>query len=536
MSEEKEIGFVPVKSAICNLFGSDAFTAPSPMTELAKSLELSKVKIARRKLSLSADRNVATPERLHALSHDLSFERGVNSPLSECPDVDSPTIDYIRKCSARSFSSPIIQRKPLAPLTLFNNSFTSSPFKPVTTDLKEENKEENHSDLSLCEMDDRVPDIAEGFQIKKRNYHGRPRSAPTVKSIFQNQPYREATDDDRFFCEDLSKSEESTMSPSCPSTFFELVDAPIVQSEFTEEDKENFVPSKRESPNNHVFEKPIGIPLKQRSISCSVKRTGESPNRLNQKKQRTKCGRSQSFFEGNHALIPIPPVDDLKGMPSPRTLQRSQSFDLHNVRSGQMDVTQVDMDDKSLLGDKSKGYLLPTTHSKHPDLKGIDCHTLSDVLDGKYNELIEECLIIDCRYPYEFEGGHIKGALNIHDKPNMVDFFLKNPRQAPENDKRRLIIFHCEFSSKRGPSMSRFLRNKDRDVHLNYYPRLYYPELYLLEGGYKEFYEHKKEYCEPQGYREMSDVSYHQELRLFSKRSKSWSEDTNLRNRTSLRF
>ena len=72
---------------------------------------------------------------------------------------------------------------------------------------------------------------------------------------------------------------------------------------------------------------------------------------------------------------------------------------------------------------------------------------------------------------------------------------------------------------------SRFLRNKDRDAHQDSYPNLYYPELYLLEGGYKEFYNLKPEYCEPKKYREMLDPDYQQQLKLFTKRSKSWSED-----------
>lgn len=30
------------------------------------------------------------------------------------------------------------------------------------------------------------------------------------------------------------------------------------------------------------------------------------------------------------------------------------------------------------------------------------------VLTGKFADFIKECVIIDCRYPYEYEGGHIK--------------------------------------------------------------------------------------------------------------------------------
>lgn len=34
----------------------------------------------------------------------------------------------------------------------------------------------------------------------------------------------------------------------------------------------------------------------------------------------------------------------------------------------------------------------------------------------------------------------------------------------------------------------RFLRNNDRARNTSVYPNLYYPEMYLLEGGYKEFF------------------------------------------------
>lgn len=33
---------------------------------------------------------------------------------------------------------------------------------------------------------------------------------------------------------------------------------------------------------------------------------------------------------------------------------------------------------------------------------------MASVLNGKFANLIKEFVIIDCRYPYEYEGGHIK--------------------------------------------------------------------------------------------------------------------------------
>lgn len=35
----------------------------------------------------------------------------------------------------------------------------------------------------------------------------------------------------------------------------------------------------------------------------------------------------------------------------------------------------------------------------------------------------------------------------------------------------------------------RHLRDLDRKLHIDCYPDLYYPELYLLHKGYKEFFE-----------------------------------------------
>ena len=75
--------------------------------------------------------------------------------------------------------------------------------------------------------------------------------------------------------------------------------------------------------------------------------------------------------------------------------------------------------------------------------------------------------------------------------------------------RRVQVVFHCEFSSKRGPSMCSRLREMDRKF--NEYPLLFYPEVYLLEGGYKEFYGKFPEACEPNGYVPMEHPDFAQE-------------------------
>ena len=46
--------------------------------------------------------------------------------------------------------------------------------------------------------------------------------------------------------------------------------------------------------------------------------------------------------------------------------------------------------------------------------------------------------------------------------------------------KRRILIFHCEFSSERGPNMYQQFRIMDR--RRNQYPTLCWPEMYILKG------------------------------------------------------
>ena len=123
------------------------------------------------------------------------------------------------------------------------------------------------------------------------------------------------------------------------------------------------------------------------------------------------------------------------------------------------------------------------------------CLQMVDLLEGAYEDQVENFTVVDCRYPYEFEGGHIQGAINPFTKDQISDTFVKSDkyRQQPNSPhKRNIIIFHCEFSSERGPKMSRFLRNIDRDANKHCYPSLNYPEVYLLDSGYKAFYEHSK--------------------------------------------
>lgn len=185
-----------------------------------------------------------------------------------------------------------------------------------------------------------------------------------------------------------------------------------------------------------------------------------------------------------------------------------------------------------LIGDLSKSYALPLMEGRHRDLKSISSNTVARLLNGEFDDQVASYRIIDCRYPYEFEGGHIMGAKNLYTHEQILEEFLsaqqtelQQQQNADAGNKRNIIIFHCEFSSERGPKMSRFLRSLDRERNTNAYPALHYPEIYLLHNGYKEFFETQSEMCQPNAYRPMLEPAFNEAYRHFRAKSKSWNGD-----------
>ncbi|XP_030894166.1 M-phase inducer phosphatase 2 isoform X2 [Leptonychotes weddellii] len=189
--------------------------------------------------------------------------------------------------------------------------------------------------------------------------------------------------------------------------------------------------------------------------------------------------------------------------------------------------TILDSDHRELIGDYSKAFLLQTVDGKHQDLKYISPETMAALLAGKFSNIVERFVIVDCRYPYEYEGGHIKTAVNLPLERDAETFLLQSPITPCNLDKRIILIFHCEFSSERGPRMCRFIRERDRAA--NDYPSLYYPEMYILKGGYKEFFPQHPTFCEPQDYRPMNHEAFRDELKTFRLKTRSWAGERSRR-------
>jgi M-phase inducer tyrosine phosphatase len=132
----------------------------------------------------------------------------------------------------------------------------------------------------------------------------------------------------------------------------------------------------------------------------------------------------------------------------------------------------------------------------------ITQETLLDVLDGRYGEKFDHKMIIDCRFEYEYEGGHIDSAVNHNNKELLTSQLFTNPMS------RTLLIFHCEYSAHRAPLMARHVRSEDRTQNADQYPKLNYPDVYILEGGYSAFFGQHRVRCYPPEYVEMSDANH----------------------------
>ncbi|KAI1806669.1 Rhodanese-like protein [Daldinia bambusicola] len=150
--------------------------------------------------------------------------------------------------------------------------------------------------------------------------------------------------------------------------------------------------------------------------------------------------------------------------------------------------------------EESQDPMLPHFYpeGENDNIPRISRDTFLDVLDGKFNDVYTQKMIIDCRFEYEYDGGHIDAAVNYNDKELLAQHLFENPM-----DGKTLLIFHCEYSACRAPMMARHIRASDRMFNAESYPHLTYPEVYILDGGYSEFFIEHRDRCYPQAYVEM---------------------------------
>ncbi|KAF3911806.1 hypothetical protein AA313_de0207609 [Arthrobotrys entomopaga] len=195
--------------------------------------------------------------------------------------------------------------------------------------------------------------------------------------------------------------------------------------------------------------------------------------------------------------------------PPPRKMQCRRTFSMFNnvdevISPKQKSEPKFCAQSPSQVASR-ESQMLPCFSTEKDTLKRISRETMIEVLDGKYAEQYDKLKIVDCRFEYEFEGGHIAGATNINTLEEVEKVLLSMGSEAKLEAKKTLLIFHCEYSAHRAPRIANHLRARDRHLNMHRYPALHYPEIYILEGGYSGFYANHKDRCEPQNYIGMDD-------------------------------
>ncbi|XP_004772906.1 M-phase inducer phosphatase 2 [Mustela nigripes] len=323
--------------------------------------------------------------------------------------------------------------------------------------------------------------------------------SPPARGRFSLTATEGASEEDDGFVDLLESDlkDDKTVPPGMES----LISAPLVKTSEKEEEQDLIMYSKCQ----RLFRSP--------SMPCSV---------IRPILKRLERPHDRDLPTQNKRRRSVTPPEEQQEAEEPKArVLRSKSLCHDEIE------TILDSDHRELIGDYSKAFLLQTVDGKHQDLKYISPETMAALLVGKFSNIVERFVIVDCRYPYEYEGGHIKTAVNLPLERDAETFLLQSPITPCNLDKRIILIFHCEFSSERGPRMCRFIRERDRAA--NDYPSLYYPEMYILKGGYKEFFPQHPTFCEPQDYRPMNHEAFREELKTFRLKTRSWAGERSRR-------
>ena len=94
---------------------------------------------------------------------------------------------------------------------------------------------------------------------------------------------------------------------------------------------------------------------------------------------------------------------------------------------------------------------LPHFKTDEETLPRISKETMIEVLDGRYDESYRRAIIVDCRFEYEYDGGHIDGAINFNNKEDLATKLFED--EDSESPSKSLLILHCEYSAHRAPIM-----------------------------------------------------------------------------------
>ena len=149
---------------------------------------------------------------------------------------------------------------------------------------------------------------------------------------------------------------------------------------------------------------------------------------------------------------------------------------------------------------KTDDMMLP--HYIYDDYPRISPLQLAELMRNPSGFGYQELLILDSRYIYEFQNGHIQNSVFVDMDDDM---FMHKVFEHKES--KVAIVIYSEFSKYRGLVTYSMIRNADRDANTLRYPNVFFTEMYILEGGYEKFYKEFGCFCVG-GYTKMRDEQY----------------------------
>lgn len=91
-------------------------------------------------------------------------------------------------------------------------------------------------------------------------------------------------------------------------------------------------------------------------------------------------------------------------------------------------------DNQSQYFDGQRARVLPVIERTASGMNCVTVDTVSDLISTSKYQVNH--VIVDCRFPYEYEGGHIQGAINIFTHSDLVqEIFDRVPAQRPPGSK-----------------------------------------------------------------------------------------------------
>lgn len=166
---------------------------------------------------------------------------------------------------------------------------------------------------------------------------------------------------------------------------------------------------------------------------------------------------TRNKFSSSHSNVSIrgngsPSTKKTLAPPAPVGRPRKQFRRTLSMFEHPADVMKTEQTETTLdaIMDIDEVYQMKLPHFLNDEpnsLARINQDTMIQVLKGDFKNVYDNIMVIDCRFEYEYRGGHIDGAENFNDREQLARHLFDKMTN------NTLLIFHCEYSAHRAPRM-----------------------------------------------------------------------------------